>query len=402
MKKIIHTLLLYNFGLLCLLTSPVAQAQQNSWLKELFRRGEIELQLGDFKSALSFYNRVIAGDQRFTAAYFSRGKTYLELKNYDKAREDFTRAGKQDPSKPEAFFYLGASYYQEERYEEALPFFDLAIKQDSSYAIAYNYRAESYRALGFDRRAIQDYDQAIKYEKEEALLYLGRAKTYLVAEQYTEAFKDLAQAINLEPRLTEALRLRAETAFLLNNYSQAAQDVSQLEALKDTLLASHYYRLQAFSLGKTKAYPEAIAAINKVIADSNETLTDEIYAERAGYHLALNQYNQALEDYHQALSISPQDTTYLQACADIVYYKGSYHECIIYLNQILNLHRQSPHIWYQRGLCHQKLENTKQAKLDFREAAQQGFPQDKMNEKARKYTKKIYRKKAKAQQKASK
>lgn len=368
---------------------PFKSFSQNYWAKENFRKGEIELQLGNFKSAIQFYNKSIGTYKDYTAAYFSRGKAYLELENIDKALEDFYKTIQLDNSHPDPYFYLGAIHYKEGKYNDAIIDFDKATEADSTFAIAYNYKAEAYRELGLNSQAINNYSKAITYQSQEPILYFGRSKCYLEIEQYIKAIQDLNIAIALDPPNFTYYQHRAEASFLAGDYKGASQDIKTLVKIDSSAVELYYYGLNAVCLAETKNYKEAIEALNQVIKYENEQA--DLYAERADYWLGANNTSNAIRDYKKAIAIQPKNTIFYLKCGELYYNQGDNLQAIHYFSEYLKHHEEVAEIWYKRGLAQLNLGRKKDAKADFIKAAKLDFPKKQMSIKASKYTKKVYK-----------
>ena len=376
------------FTLLLLESQSFAQTY---WAKDNFKKGEIELHVGDFKEALNYYTKSIQSFPKYKDAYFSRAKTYLLLTDSLKAYRDLKNLIKLDSNQARAHFYLGVMAYRAAGFEQAIQDFDKALDINPTYALAYNYRAEAYKELGLTAPAIEDYTKAIEYESNVALLYFGRGKCYLDVEAYDYAIHDFDQAIALEARQNIYRQFRAETHFLAGNYYLASQDIDALQQIIPEDIPLHYHSLNAFCKAQNNNFEGAIQSMNKVI--QNQQNNPESYAERASYYMRNNNLSQALNDYQTALSLDQDNPEYQMHIADLFFKLEDYQQAIHFLNQVILIDATHAQLWYTRGLAYLKTNRKKDAKFNFIKAANLGFPAEQMNEVAFRYAKKAYKKK---------
>ncbi len=366
---------------------------QNYLARDHFQKGEIELHVGDFAKAVDYYSKAISLHRNYSHAYFARGKAYLLLEEPTKAQADFEKVVKMDAQPARGHFYLGILAYEHLSFEEAIQHFDTALVVNPDYALAYNYRAESYRELGLITPAVENYSQAIQREPREAILYFGRGKCYMELEKYHLAYQDFSKAVELEPRKIAYHQYLTESSFLNEDYALTIEHIQQLDQMNPEGLDAHYYYLQVFCHQQLENHEGAIHAIHQVI--DLEPNDPKLYAERAGHYFQINQFQKAIQDYVQAILLDADNVDYYDRCSRIYMALQDHENAIKYLSSALITDPHQPEIWYLRGQCHLHLENKRQAKEDFIQAAERGFPAERMDKQAYKYARKIYKKKNK-------
>jgi len=128
-----------------------------------FNRGVDYSQKGEYKRAISDYNKAIEINAEFVVAYLNRGYTYSKMDEHKKAISDYTRA----------------------------------IEINPRYAIAYNNRGFVYRKMGEYDKAISDYTKAIEINPTYAAAYYNRGKAYYDNGEHEKAWEDIRKAKSL-------------------------------------------------------------------------------------------------------------------------------------------------------------------------------------------------------------
>jgi tetratricopeptide (TPR) repeat protein len=128
-----------------------------------FNRGVEFSQKGDFKKAVSDYNKAIDVNPEFVVAYLNRGYSYSRMGEFDKAISDYTKA----------------------------------IELNARYAVAYHNRGFVYRRMGEYDRAIVDLTKAIEIDPKYASAYYYRGNIYHYKGDYEKAWEDIKKARSL-------------------------------------------------------------------------------------------------------------------------------------------------------------------------------------------------------------
>ena len=116
----------------CATEKPIERAPLPQETAETyFNRGVDSSQKGDFKKAVSDYNKAIDVNPEFVVAYLNRGYSHSRMGESDKAIADYTKA----------------------------------IELNPRYAIAYHNRGFVYRRMGEYDRAILDFTKAIEIDQ---------------------------------------------------------------------------------------------------------------------------------------------------------------------------------------------------------------------------------------------
>ncbi|GAB4500700.1 MAG: hypothetical protein Fur0035_02400 [Anaerolineales bacterium] len=245
------------WDLMSIMMEQVATAQPGS-VDAVFFMGESRRLAGNYKDALTYYQRAIEINPNFAPSYLGRARANLALTPKKDILPDLDAAIAYDPNYWEA--YLERGLYLLKKGETANAMLDLrrakAMMPDSplvqialaraELALGNNERAleaaqqanqfdpeeiESYLVLGMAYRANGDVANALKNlefylkyspDNAEAFTFLGAA--YVSQGDYEKALTALDQAIRLDKNSAEAYTWRGEAQLALKNYEQSKAD----------------------------------------------------------------------------------------------------------------------------------------------------------------------------------
>ncbi|MEB3831728.1 tetratricopeptide repeat-containing S1 family peptidase, partial [Phormidium sp. CCY1219] len=137
-------------------------------------RGEQLAKAGNYREAISAYNRVLAANPNHLDALYRRGEAYYRLEEFPPAIRDFNRLLQLNPNNAVVYFYRGYARQEQGEHQAALEDYNQAIRLDSNFAPAYHNRGFARRELGDLEAAIEDYNQAIRLDSNLALAYNNR------------------------------------------------------------------------------------------------------------------------------------------------------------------------------------------------------------------------------------
>ncbi|HKF47461.1 MAG TPA: tetratricopeptide repeat protein [Terracidiphilus sp.] len=127
------------------LRRPSSDSQRNQ--QDLFLAAVQAEEMGDKQRAILLYQRILAADPGYAAAYINLGTIFFHLRQYGRAEELYRKATEADPDYVLAFFDLGNVLDELDRPEESIAAYRQAIALAPRYADAhYNL------ALAFERR----------------------------------------------------------------------------------------------------------------------------------------------------------------------------------------------------------------------------------------------------------
>ena len=177
-------------------------------------RGYQSYSKGDYRDAISDFDRAFSLNGGNHEIYYFSGKAKYELKQYSGAIDDFTEAIRLKSDEPEYYFMQGLARSKINQTAEAKESFNNAINLRSDDSRFYKWKAEICSLLGEYEEAIDCYNRAIDYynltidyyvrdtDSEFSRLsdiFYWRGMTKFNASRYPEAIDDFTEAISLDP-----------------------------------------------------------------------------------------------------------------------------------------------------------------------------------------------------------
>ena len=164
-------------------------------------RGHLSYGEGNYREAISDYDRVFDLNSGDHEIYYLRGMAKYELRQYPEALDDFTDAIQLKSDNPEYHFMQGLARSELNQFSEAMESFDNAINLRSDDGRFYKAKAEAYRSMSEYEEAIDCYDRAIDLEfsgSSDIYYWRGMAKYYVF--RFSEAVDDFTLAISRDPQ----------------------------------------------------------------------------------------------------------------------------------------------------------------------------------------------------------
>ncbi len=134
------------------------------------RFGNYKLDACDYAAAVAYYDRAIALDPDYAAAYHSRGIAKDAQGDYAGAIADYDRAIALAPDDADAYHNRGVTKFEQEDYAGAIADYDRVIALDPDNVAVYDDRTVAKSAQGDHAGAIADYstdDESGALEHEE-------------------------------------------------------------------------------------------------------------------------------------------------------------------------------------------------------------------------------------------
>jgi tetratricopeptide (TPR) repeat protein len=143
-------------------------------ISDNYKIGFEKMELGDFESAITFFDLVINEDPKFKMAYYNRGFSKFQLNQYQDAIEDYSKTIELDSFDSVAYYGRGFSKFRLQDFIGAIKDLSSAIAikpNDSDY---YGMRANAKSNLDQFRESIDDYSQAIRLNPNNPQSYFNR------------------------------------------------------------------------------------------------------------------------------------------------------------------------------------------------------------------------------------
>ncbi|MBC7938115.1 MAG: tetratricopeptide repeat protein [Rhizobacter sp.] len=259
------------------------------------------------------FEKSIAFNPDYAAAYLENAAVLLEMRKTDKAKENYIRLHQIQPGNQAAIKELAALYFNYRQYDKAIEF----AKKCTDCANAN-------RIIGM---------------------------SYYQQEDYAAAEKALLAALKQDPADAEATYTMGRNYLDMEAYKQAVpwyEKAIALEGAKSTWmyeLALLYYN--------NNDYKNAVASFKKAAAGGYEQKND--FNENFGYaSLYAGDYDKGEELLLNILKRKPNNTTLLRDMAEIFYQQKQYDKSLGYCQKLMEIDPKDGKALYQAGLCFQK------------------------------------------------
>lgn len=126
---------------------------------------------GRLVEALTAYDRAIALDPAFAAAYFNRGNAQSDLKRHEEALHSYEHAIALNPGSADAYIGRGNACSELGRHESALGSYARAIALQPDYAEAHYNHGVALRELNRTEAALASFERAMQLKPGQEYLY---------------------------------------------------------------------------------------------------------------------------------------------------------------------------------------------------------------------------------------
>ncbi|MFC8241516.1 tetratricopeptide repeat protein [Streptomyces chartreusis] len=262
-----------------------------------------ELRLaGEYRRALTEYDRAIEFDPELAAAHYGRGCTHGLLDDYPAALTDLDRADGLAPDTDWILAERGDTYRLTGRYEEAVADFDRVVALSPANADALASRAVCRHALGQHDAALADFDQALSLGGDNLWALVRRARLYRVMGEHERAFADLDRAVRTAPDSAWVASERGEAYRLTDRHEEAVVELGRALSLKADYASALASRgVSHHELGRSE---EALRDLGRAIELEPEYSWALLM--RAHVRRRLDDHEGMAEDLRRAVTVDPE------------------------------------------------------------------------------------------------
>jgi tetratricopeptide (TPR) repeat protein len=217
--------------------------------------------LGDYNTAIKYYNEYLSSYTSDSRAYIERGRCYESLMKYDNALSDYSTA----------------------------------ISLKPNFAEYYRNRGYVYIKTGKPDLALNDLNLSVLYNPDDAYSYSARSVAYIHLRNFDFALKDINTAMQLDPTNAGYLITRG-------TIYGAMDDTLNLYKAIDTILT--FNPAKFFSSFKSQDVIIYNINFNNTITALTENLiknpaNDFAYFKRGLHYYILNKFEAALSDFEK-------------------------------------------------------------------------------------------------------
>ena len=137
-----------------------------------FDRGEVKMELHDYKGAIADFSKAISLDPDDYDAHTMKAICNYHYGYTEQALKEFDAITRMNPEYVNAHFNKGIVLIDLARYEEAIEEFDQVVKKDPEHSDGYEKRGEAKFEAGMIDEACEDFNKAAEMGDEEAAYWV--------------------------------------------------------------------------------------------------------------------------------------------------------------------------------------------------------------------------------------
>jgi len=344
--------------------------------------GAINIQLKNYKEAISWTKKAININSEHYAPYNNLGASFLALEEFDNAINAFSKAIKLKPDYAQAYNSLGIVYKKLEQYDNAIINYKRAIKLKPDYAEVYNSLgivlmkkkefvlseinfnkaiklkpnyAESFSNLGILNLKLKKYDEAINYFKKaiklkpnDAEAHCNLGTVYLDLKKYEESLNSYNEAIKLKPDYAGAYNDIALVYKNIKKYEISIEYFNKAIKLKPDYTEA--YNNLGITYKDLEQYNDAINYCEKAIKLKPNYA--EAHSNLGVINLSLRKYEISIECFNKAIKLKPNYAEAHNNLGATYLNLKKYEESLNSYNEAIKLKPDYAEAYYNRSILY--------------------------------------------------
>ena len=187
----------------------------------LMHDGILEVEQGQFQSAIAKLDRVLRTEPGSAIAYVQLGTAWTQLKEYEKALPILKKAIELKADSGLAQYELGLALFETGSWKEAAPQFEKVVEHSPRWADAHFSLAAVYARIDRVPEAMQELDKTLTLNPSHYRANLLRGRLLSLLGRAAEAVPNLQKAASVEPDSREA------HLFLADAYAQLGRSADE-------------------------------------------------------------------------------------------------------------------------------------------------------------------------------
>lgn len=228
---------------------------------------EDALRSNNYSTAVSYYQKALAGNANSEEAMFGLGQCYYYLARPEPSRKYFNKLLEKNEMHANANLYLGKLAAEEGKYRTALKFVEKACEADPENLDAYIDLGSYRHRLLNPKGAEEAWNKAISLAPDFFLTYAYRASLFDEQSRYKEAYEDYKKVVELNPKYFYAYETMGVLAWHEKDYAASYESFCRvLENVPDNF---SYNMMVAACLSKGNKKPQMKLHLEKVMKKLN-------------------------------------------------------------------------------------------------------------------------------------
>ncbi|MEJ2364667.1 MAG: tetratricopeptide repeat protein [Deltaproteobacteria bacterium] len=300
--------------------------------------GTLYGQQGEWRKAIEFYKRALAGGVDNPLIQLNLGEAYSRVGNYRQAELNILAYVKAKPKDIDARLRLATVYQKREKDQKAIKTLKGVIKDNPKSLKAHLALVDIYEKLKMDKEAADTYEAIAKLAPDNKVVHYNKGVLYYEMKQYDQAAKAFAQVLKLDDKDIDAREYLVE---VYRQEKKPRQALSVLEKLIQLRPSYWPYYAKAFELyDQLKAYEE----MTKTLASAVGKLPEQ---PELRYFLAIsyvkrNLLVEAIHQFEALVKLAPKNTTYLMQLAGLYEQIGKTDKALGTYKRVLEVDPENP------------------------------------------------------------
>jgi tetratricopeptide (TPR) repeat protein len=394
----------------------------------IHQKEQIYMAMGQPKKAMAEVQKLIKAFPNNSNYEGMLADLYMNTNQPQKAFEIYQRILKREPNNGLAAFAMADYHLRRKEFDQSVPFIkqgmlspntDVKQKMSVLVAILSNRFIENQEDVNLEL-----VEAFIQTHPEEASGYIIKGDLLIQQTKFDEAKEQYEKAVLLEPSaITAWNQLFFIDSERNNHQANLDRSIKAIEVFPNEILFHYYGMISAYQLKQyNKTIDAGLVALELLTADQEDIRKDLLgmiadashYAKRYDmcdsiYEMVINEWpdnSLALNNYayflslrkvkldlaatysKRSLELSPDNPSYLDTYAWIMYNKGDYTEAEKYIRKTLSFSSGSAEVNEHAGDIYYKLGNIEQALSFWKKAKELGSESELLNDKIR--DKKLY------------
>ena len=193
----------------------------------------------DFKAAAEFFDKAVARDPNYAAAYAGLADVYANQgyfsgrEAFDKSRTLARRALELDPQNPEAHISLASvDMWFFWNFPEAATEIRKALALDASSAYGHQVSCWFELEMGRAEEAVTECHKAVELDSLSLIYSNMLGETYYFKRDYNDAIEQQTKTLEIDPKYADAVASLGNAYEQMGNYKQAMEQWIKLEQLQ--------------------------------------------------------------------------------------------------------------------------------------------------------------------------